>query len=328
MISIADGPRCFRFTTDALPARERGAAVRGLHESGRLPGKLEPLEPLPNHSVRADFTQWTLPGLGILTGAFAGLRQRAKPQGLSAGDDFFLAVNLAGTSTTVQRDREIRLRGGDAFITTRGRDGFTIVRPRQVRFIGLRMPRAALGPFISGPDDGGLRLIPRDSAALALLAKYLDAGVLTETLAAPPLRTVFVTHVYDLAALAVGATRDAAMIAEGRGMRVARLQAMKSDIARNLGDCALSAATIAVRHGVSSRYVHKVFESEGMSFAEFVLGQRLARAHRMLTNPRFADCSISSIAFDVGFGDLSYFNRTFRRQYGATPSDIKRSSKG
>jgi len=33
--------------------------------------------------------------------------------------------------------------------------------------------------------------------------------------------------------------------------------------------------------------------------------------------------SISSIAYDVGFGDLSYFNRAFRRRYDATPSDIR-----
>lgn len=30
------------------------------------------------------------------------------------------------------------------------------------------------------------------------------------------------------------------------------------------------------------------------------------------------------LAFWVGFGDLSYFNRAFRRRYGATPSDIRR----
>jgi AraC-like DNA-binding protein len=46
-----------------------------------------------------------------------------------------------------------------------------------------------------------------------------------------------------------------------------------------------------------------------------VLGQRLSRGHRMLGDPRFPDRNISSVAFDVGFGDLSYFNRTFRRNY-------------
>jgi AraC-like DNA-binding protein len=32
---------------------------------------------------------------------------------------------------------------------------------------------------------------------------------------------------------------------------------------------------------------------------------------------------VSSIALDAGFGDISYFNRAFRRRYGATPSDVR-----
>jgi AraC-like DNA-binding protein len=44
----------------------------------------------------------------------------------------------------------------------------------------------------------------------------------------------------------------------------------------------------------------------------------------MLTDPRCSERTVSSIAFDAGFGDLSYFNRAFRRRYGATPSDIRR----
>jgi AraC-like DNA-binding protein len=60
---------------------------------------------------------------------------------------------------------------------------------------------------------------------------------------------------------------------------------------------------------------------EDMTFSEFVIRQRLARAWRILVDPRFVDRSVTSVAFDCGFGDLSYFNRTFRRQFGCTPSD-------
>jgi AraC-like DNA-binding protein len=74
-------------------------------------------------------------------------------------------------------------------------------------------------------------------------------------------------------------------------------------------------------------YVRKLFESEGSSFSECVLGERLIRAHRMLTDPRFADRSIASAAFDAGFGDVSYFNRSFRRRFGATPSEIRAEAK-
>jgi AraC-like DNA-binding protein len=54
-----------------------------------------------------------------------------------------------------------------------------------------------------------------------------------------------------------------------------------------------------------------------------MIEQRLKRAHRMLREPEFAERPVSSIAYDVGFGDLSYFNRSFRRAYGATPSDVR-----
>ena len=69
--------------------------------------------------------------------------------------------------------------------------------------------------------------------------------------------------------------------------------------------------------------MRKLFEGEGTSFSEFVLLRRLARAHRMLTDRRWADRGIAWIAFESGFGDLSYFNRTFKRCYGARPSDVR-----
>ena len=106
-------------------------------------------------------------------------------------------------------------------------------------------------------------------------------------------------------------------------MRAARLQAIKSDIAANLEDDALALPAVAARHGVTPRYVHRLFEGEGVTYTQFVLRQRLERAYRMLRDTRMAGRSISAIAYDVGFGDLSYFNRAFRRRYGATPSDIR-----
>ena len=76
---------------------------------------------------------------------------------------------------------------------------------------------------------------------------------------------------------------------------------------------------------VTPRYIHKLFESEGVSFSEYLLDRRLCAAHRSLTNRRLAARSIASVAFDSGFADLSYFNRTFRRRYNATPTEVRSS---
>jgi AraC-like DNA-binding protein len=103
----------------------------------------------------------------------------------------------------------------------------------------------------------------------------------------------------------------------------ARLRAIKADIVESLARSNLSIGEIAARHGLTPRYVQMLFESEGTTFTEFLLDQRLACAHRMLTDFRFAERSITSVAFDAGFGDLSYFDRAFRRSYGATPSAVR-----
>jgi AraC-like DNA-binding protein len=105
--------------------------------------------------------------------------------------------------------------------------------------------------------------------------------------------------------------------------RAARLRAIKSDIEAHLTYSDLSPGVVARRQGVSDSYIRKLFEGEGTSFSQFVLGRRLVRAQRMLTDLRWADRSIAWIAFETGFGDLSYFNRTFKRFYGNTPSEVR-----
>ena len=49
----------------------------------------------------------------------------------------------------------------------------------------------------------------------------------------------------------------------------------------------------------------------GASFSEFVLGERLARLHRVLSDPRMSARPIGAVAMEAGLGDLSYFNRAF-----------------
>jgi AraC-like DNA-binding protein len=208
-------------------------------------------------------------------------------------------------------------------VASRGPAGFTIFSPNRVRFLGMRMPRAALEPVVADLDGGRLREIPGDISALRLLTTYA-AEVASDAipLGGATART-FVAHVYDLVALALGPTPDGARIAQDRGLRAARLHRIKCDVRANLRDCTLDVATVAARHRITPRYVHKLFESDGITFAEFLRSRRLALAYRMLTDARLADRPISSIAYEAGFGDLSNFNHLFRLRYGATPSDIR-----
>jgi AraC-like DNA-binding protein len=57
--------------------------------------------------------------------------------------------------------------------------------------------------------------------------------------------------------------------------------------------------------------------------ATHVLNRRLERAAELLCDSRHVRRRIGDIAFEVGFVDLSYFNRAFRRRFGDTPSGTR-----
>ena len=199
----------------------------------------------------------------------------------------------------------------------------TISRPGVVDHRVIRLPRASLGPLVRNINDAVLRPIPCGTGMLSLLRNYVDALFDDPVLTMPEMRQLGVAQLCDLVAVTLGATRDAAAAAEGRGIRAARLRAIKSDIEAHLADGKLSPGAVARRQKVSDSYIRKLFEGEETSFSQFVLARRLVRAHRMLMDRRWAERSIAWIAFEVGFGDLSYFNRTFKQFYGRTPSDIR-----
>jgi AraC-like DNA-binding protein len=106
----------------------------------------------------------------------------------------------------------------------------------------------------------------------------------------------------------------------------ARLSAIKADIARHLGQPNLSVTAVAARQGVTPRYVQMLFEKEGTTFSKYVLGQRLALAHRLLADPSWVGRPIKAIAYEAGFSDLAYLSRAFHRRYGAPPSSMRQAA--
>ena len=118
---------------------------------------------------------------------------------------------------------------------------------------------------------------------------------------------------------------DDGELARQRGQMQARLALMKADIAVELVQGDLGIEALARRYGLSARQAQRLFEQDGTTFTEFLLEQRLLLARKMLADPANAWRKINDIAYSAGFADVSYFNRSFRRRFGRTPSDFRRS---
>jgi AraC-like DNA-binding protein len=317
-----DGYTVVRFSTADYAPCERLDAWRYIY--GRTVQKLE-VEPLSDEEFRTEATLRRMPGLAMNVVRRSAVIHNRRREFVN-DDDIGMTVGLTSSFEASQFGRTLMLGCGDAVVLT-GAEPAALRAPSYGEYIHLRAPVRALSPLIADLDSAYGRAIPADNRALQLLARYVGILDETETLAHPDLRRQAVAHVHDLMALAMGATREAAEIAERRGARAACLLAIKQDIANHLERADLSVAVVAARNGVSPRYVQRLFEAEGVTFTEYVLEARLARAYRLLSNPRRVSHKICAVAFDVGFGDLSYFNRTFRRRFGTAPSEVRAAAR-
>ena len=313
-----DDCRVVRFLTADYAPRRRFDAWREIY--GRTLQRLD-IEPLSDEQFHAEATLRRMPGLAIMTGRHSASIYHRRRE-LIHHDDVGVTVSLSSSYEAHQFGRTLMMGRGEAVALT-GSEPASVTVPALGEYINLRAPLRVMSPLVADLDAVYGRRIPAQSPALQLLTRYIGILEETDAFGAADLRRQVVTHIHDLMALAIGATRDAAEIAKGRGVRAAQLRLIKEDIANQLDRAELSVATIAPRHRIKPRYVQRLFEGEGTTFTDYVLAQRLARAHRLLTDPRHADQKISTVAFDAGFGDLSYFNRTFRRRYGAAPSELR-----
>ena len=99
---------------------------------------------------------------------------------------------------------------------------------------------------------------------------------------------------------------------------------LKKYIEQNLGED-LSRPVLAGKVFLSEDYVSKLFmKTTGMSLPNYIAERRIERAKEYL---RTSSLPISKIAMEVGYGNFSYFSKTFRELVGCTPNEYRSRQK-
>jgi AraC-like DNA-binding protein len=281
------------------------------------------IDPLDGHPLDINLTLRSLPGFAMASGSLSPMRNR-HTSALLDNDDVVLVVMQSGVGEVNQYGRVATVNEGEAVLTANGAEA-TFTGRTATRVINLRLSRSLLAPHVADLDALVARPIPRDNRTLRLLVGYATMLNDQDELATAELRHMVATHVHGLAALLLGGNGD--LVVREQGLRAARLSSIKGDILERIGHHDLTLADVARSQQISESYIRQLLAENGTTFTDFVLSGRLTRAHRMLTDPHYGDRSISAVAYEAGFGDLSYFNRTFRRRYGATPSDVREAAR-
>jgi AraC-like DNA-binding protein len=212
---------------------------------------------------------------------------------------------------------------GDAVLGIACEPGFTDVS----KYGGVTMPLRRLKAIVPNIEDRLTERIPQDNPALGLLTDYLNLWRYGERAATPEMQQTLSNHIYDLMALMFGAKGDAAEQAAQGGARAARLAQIRREIQNNALNPYFSLPALALRIGVTPRYVQQLLAQDNSSFVREMIERRMNLAHAMLRSPRHRHQSIAEIAQACGFGTDTHFYRQFRRRFGVTPGEAREGGK-
>jgi hypothetical protein len=218
-----------RFSTSDLPERDRIPYWHEFFSSNVIHCDMAPQSDDP---FRAEAALLAWPGLRAMRLSTPAQYWRTPAMVADADDSIVLLVNHTGLIALSQGGAEMAIGAGEALGVLHAAP--SRLTTSQVDYIAFGIPRAALVPFVADVEGAAMRLIPRHNEALLLLTRYVRILREDPVLVTPELRHVAVTHAHDLIAMALGATRDGAEIACGRGVRAARLRAVKADILEHL----------------------------------------------------------------------------------------------
>jgi AraC-like DNA-binding protein len=234
-------------------------------------------------------------------------------------NSFFIACILDGGIALAQAERSIRLATSDLAVLDSTRP-YRIDVDGDLDVLWVRVPRHRI--------EGR---IPRLAAVLAQrIDGSLGGGRLTSTLLRVCLEEAerlseteslrISNALLDLLCQCLNVSTQ-----QGNSRSEQLLRRVQNYIDANIADPVLCRESIARRHGVSPRYLARVFEREGLSVARWIRLRRLELSRQRIEALDPGSSTICEIAYSCGFGDVSSFNRAFKRHFGATPGSLRRA---
>jgi AraC-like DNA-binding protein len=246
------------------------------------------------------------------------LVKRSRRQLSRSNDDCFLiSLQLAGQGVVQQDGRSAALAPGDFALYDSTRS-YTLGFQEDFRQLVLKAPRSLLTERLDFPERCTATRIA-GSGGMGRVASELLRAVAREAPTLLPHEIERMSHtLIDVFAAAFGHSLVGQPLS-ATSHCAAQLVRIKMFIEDHLRDPELSPEKIAAAHGISTRYLSKLFESTDSSVARCIWERRLERIARDLRDPDLAAHSVSEIAFGWGYNNMSHFSRAFKLRFGVSP---------
>lgn len=244
------------------------------------------------------------------------------------GENYFLILQDEGRAMMRQNDTSCLLRPGDFVLIDSSIPSEFVFFGNYTRQLSLHLPRAEMhARFGYDLIRGGIALPRQDATAMGISA------VVAKVVSRDTTGTIADTHLREALFGLLGAIlheRSGTESYENIESDVSGARALASGqayIDAHYRSPEFSITDMAEDLGMSLRQLQRGFSAMGSTPTKYLLQKRLEHVRRALDDRSAGRRTglVSSIAYEAGFSDLSYFHRCYRRTFGASPKETYRS---
>ncbi|MEZ5500252.1 MAG: helix-turn-helix domain-containing protein [Steroidobacteraceae bacterium] len=241
------------------------------------------------------------------------VRRRVQDVARLADAPYLVKFQLRGESIWCQRGRRVHARPGD-FVIASTAEPYSLTFHGEYEMPVLVVPNAMMKRLTPDPDQFLGQRLPGEDADCGLLSGFVGQVVSRMHLLSGPMVQRVEANVLDLLG---GVLRARAR--PGALSREQLLAQVTTYIAGHLQDRRLGPALLARVFGVSTRHIHALFETQPETVGRFIKRLRVDASREALLRADPTNVSLTHIALQFGFYDLSHMTRCFREQYGEPP---------
>jgi AraC-like DNA-binding protein len=195
---------------------------------------------------------------------------------------------------------------------------------KNARLLTVRIPAAELrGRLLSIEDHVSRRFKPNEQMTRLLVGMIRSVAELFIN-SPPPNPQALATEIISFVALTIG-SEDRGAATDVRNARYHLRRRIVDFIESHLSDQSLSPKKIAASSRISLSYLYSLFNDNETTVSQFVQTKRLQRAYEILVADPKGHRTVSEVAYEVGFKNVSHFSRSFSRHFKVAPRDVRQT---
>lgn len=277
-----------KFSTLNVPDNKHVNVFQGIYTSN---AHID-IEACQRHTPSWETVECLLPNLGVYETIISPhlSRRTGLHLAVETNENLALVVPIDNSAFFISENKEpIHYLSGEALLMPSNLI-YQAFNPNAILMTMIVIPRKFVETRISNLNQRLVQKFSKTSSPeLNLLIGYARMLIKMKTKLSSELVSLASTQIHDLFVLLCSAKKEETEISSKLGLRAARLNLIKQDIMTHITDSDLSINQVAQRQAISPQYIRALFHSKATTFADYVIGLRLAHAYRLLCNPLYKE---------------------------------------